>query len=106
MGQAGADGMPLSSLLSWVLLRLSGFWSSACGRAATGGAAVCVLMYICFRLARMIAQPDHLIVRPNLGGSRNHGSAVGSTALGSPYRRRVSFRRLHCTMVRQRQNKL
>ena len=75
-------------------------------RAAIGGAAVCVLMYICFRLARMIAQPDHLIVRPNLGGSRNHGSAVGSTALGSPYRRRVSYRRLHCTMVRQRQNKL
>ena len=28
-----------------------------------------MLMYICLRLARMIAQPDHLIVRPNLGAA-------------------------------------
>ena len=52
----------------------------------------------------MIGRPDHLIGRPNLRGSRYDGSAAGSTAFGSPLRRRVSVGTLHRTMVRQRQH--
>ena len=40
------------------------------------------------------------------GGSRYDGSVVGSIALGSPHRRRVSVRTLHRTLVRKRQNEL
>jgi hypothetical protein len=56
-----------------------------------------MLMYICLRLARMIAQPDHLIVRPNLGGSRYDGSAVGvlrSVLLTGGERRKSEIGRL------------
>jgi hypothetical protein len=45
-------------------------------------------MYICFRLARMIAQPDHLIVRPNLGAAATIGP-LSEVLRSVPYRRRV-----------------
>ena len=46
------------------------------------------------RLMRMIAQPDHLTVRPNLGAAATMDPLAEVLRLSSSGRRRVSFRRI------------
>jgi hypothetical protein len=44
-------------------------WQDRRDARQPSGTAVFVVMYACFRLARMIARPDLLIARPNLGAA-------------------------------------